>query len=102
MSEDTVRNICVENNVSRKVLEFRHCKHDPAAQLAYIQCIRHIEKCQFVSIDGMVQSTEDYHATHGYAMRGDRAIQTQVVIRSKTYAVMLACTMDGIIAYEIF
>lgn len=102
ISEDTVRNICVENNVSRKVLEFRHCKHDPAAQLAYIQCIRHIEKCQFVSIDGMVQSTEDYHATHGYAMRGDRAIQTQVVIRSKTYAVMLACTMDGIIAYEIF
>ena len=50
----------------------------------------------------MVQSTEDYHATHGYAMRGDRAIQTQVVIRSKTYAVMLARTMDGIIAHEIF
>jgi hypothetical protein len=102
MSEEDLRDICAKNGLSKKVLEFRHCKQNPNEQLAYVQCVQHMPKSQFVSIDGMVQSAKDYHARHGYASKGQRAVQNQVVIRSKPFAVMLACTVDGIIAYQIF
>jgi transposase len=102
VSEEIVRKICIENGYSRKALEFRNCKQDPAQQLVYVKCIRHVAKERFVSIDGMVQSCKDYNARRGYARQGQRAVQTQFVIRDKSFAVMVACTVLGIIAFQIF
>jgi hypothetical protein len=95
VSEEIVRKICVEEGVSRKNL-LDNSRQDPAQQLLYINCIRHFSKSCFVSIDGMVQSCKDFNAHQGH-----RVFQRQIVIRKKTFSLMLACTVDGIIAFLI-
>jgi hypothetical protein len=102
ISEANIRNICVSYGITRKVLGFQNYHQDLDQKILFLRSIQHISAENVVSIDGLVQSNKDYHATKGYAPKGRRAIQLQICIRSKTFAVMVACTVDGIIAYQIY
>ena len=98
----TIRNACVADHFSRKVTEVRSCRCNPVDQARFLRAIEHFPSCNFVSIDGLKVSHKDYNARRGYARTSKRAIRRQFTIRAMDYAVMIACTVSGIIAYQIF
>ena len=68
---------------------------NPDAQLGFLRAVEHVSPDQLVSIDGLVQSHSDFNPRRGYSVRGQRAVERQIVIRDISFAVMIACRNAG-------
>ena len=80
-SVECLRKACVEDGFTRKRLEFYNCRTDEVKRRDFLRSIEHLSEAQIVSIDGMVQSRQDYRARSVYARKGQRAVQRQFIIR---------------------
>ena len=90
-----IRKACIAAKTTRKVLAFRNMRINPDAQLGFLRAVEHVSPDQLVSIDGLVQSHSDFNPRRGYSVRGQRAVERQIVIRDISFAVMIACRNAG-------
>ncbi len=88
VSESTIKNKLSELSYTLKVFGIENIGKNPQAQLKFLQIVESFTKDQFVSIDGMVVSRQDYRPKKGYALKGQRVKMRQYCIRDRTFAVM--------------
>lgn len=88
--------------LSRKKVTYVHRDQNPTEQCDYLQRIRHINPCNIVNIDGMIQKPGDYLAKYGYAPKGEAAVMMQIVIGITSYPVFAAYTTRGWIGWGIY
>lgn len=86
--------------LSRKIQTRINRNADPEAQVAFMESIAHVASSRLVSIDGMVQSKQDFRDSYAWEERGRPAIYDQIVIHDKSFAVMAAATEGGVLTWQ--
>ena len=81
VSESTIKNKLSELSYTLKVFGIENIGKNPQAQLKFLQIVESFTKDQFVSIDGMVVSRQEYCPKKGYALKGQRLKMRQFRIR---------------------
>ena len=87
---------------SRKRIDWLNVHKDPIAMVKHMKEMEHVTASRIVSIDGMVQSAEDFHRRYGWAPKGEELHARQLFIGGAKYAVHAAMSEDGFIRWIVF
>lgn len=87
---------------TRKKFTRRHRLKNYGKILSFMESIAHVNPSRLVDMDGMIQTPKDFEEDYGYAPRNEECYKTQILIGTKSYAVMAAYTERGWICWEIY
>ena len=81
--------------LSRKKIKRVHKNADPGQQVDFLQFIAPIDPSALISIDGMTESKGDFRDTYGWSKKGEPCVREQIVIGTRSFAVMCAIAPLG-------
>ena len=93
-SVSTVYKAVIRRKWTRKVVTGVHIRKDPELQMSiWTTLLSHVRAEDLVDVDGMAISKDDFYNRFGFAPRGERCEQMQILIHNRTFAAHAAyCT----------
>jgi hypothetical protein len=101
LNRTTINREILHMGFTRKVLERRHILQDSIARYNYLETISFLHLKYIVDIDATASSANQFYEKYGYAMKGHKAIKTQITINNKHYSAIAAYTIHGFLAWRV-